>query len=100
MLKLPFDIREFDPNASEKLATWSPGDDNTDFFPETETLYKTGEGRYFIVLDGGLFSRFYEFPGHEIWFGGLDIQPVTEEEALNWCIQTANYEVIDEHFSS
>ena len=100
MTKLPFDVSEFSPDSSEEIAEWAPGDVPHRSFYESEHLYKTGKGNYFILLDGGLYSRFQEFPGAEIWYGGIDIQPLTEEEAFEWCQSTANYEVIDEHFPS
>ncbi|HNY64618.1 MAG TPA: hypothetical protein PKM41_04220 [Deltaproteobacteria bacterium] len=97
MEKLPFDVAEFDPATSEKLACWPP--EEAGALRETESLYKTRTGYFFILSVGGLFSRYVQFPGPEIWFGGIDIRPVTEEEALEWCESTGSYEVIDEQFS-
>jgi hypothetical protein len=95
MSKLPFDVSEFDPAHSEAIADWSPGDGSRVSFKESEHLYKTEKGNYFVLTDGGLYSRFTEFPGAEVWFGGVDIQPLTEDEAVEWCESTGNYEVID-----
>jgi hypothetical protein len=99
MPKLPFDVNEFNPERSEKLGDWTPGDASRGSFQESEHLYKTERGYYFILLDGALYSRFSEFPGAEIWYGGLDIQPVSEEEAVQWCEETGNYEIIEENFT-
>lgn len=97
-MELPFDINEYNPDASDKLGDWSPGHTPGGFLHEVETLYKTENGNYFILLEGGLFSRFHAFPGSEIWYGGSNITPVSHEEAFGWCEQTGNYEVIEEHF--
>lgn len=96
MIELPFDVNEYDPAVSEKLADWSPGESPGGFLHEVETLYKTENGNYFILLEGGLYSRFHAFPGSEIWYGGSNIQPVSQEDAYAWCEQTGNYEVVDE----
>jgi len=99
MMELPFDVNEYNPKTSQKLADWSPGENPGGFLYEVETLYRTEKGSYFILLEGGLFSRFHPFPGSEIWYGGSNIKPVSDDEALGWCEETGNFDVIDEHFS-
>jgi hypothetical protein len=94
MSDLPIDDKEYDPQDSEKLAEWSAGG----FRDESEALYRTGEGSFFILAQGGFLSRFQSSRGEGIWFGCSSIRPVTQAEALAWCEETGNYEAIDRHF--
>lgn len=94
----PFDEQEYTPQDSEELAQWSPTELTGGFWQEKEILYKTQKGNYFILFQGGLFSRFRANPNADTWFGGSSIKPVTEQEAFAWCQETGNYDVIDRHF--
>ena len=98
MIELPYDVDEYDPEVSDKLADWRPGEAPGGFLHEVETLYRTDKGNYFILLEGGLYSRFHPFPGSEIWYGGSNIQPVSRDEAYGWCEETGNYEALEEQF--
>jgi hypothetical protein len=89
----PFDEKEYSPGESQKLAEWSPGG----FRDEYEALYRTGKGNFFILAQSGMLARNRLQPGQGDWYGGTDIRPVTREEALAWCEETGNHEVIDEH---
>lgn len=89
-----FDEKEYTPQDSEELARWNPAELSGGFWRETEVLYKTQKGNYFILFQGGLFSRCHGEPG--ALPGG--IKPVTEQEAFAWCQETGNYDVIDRHF--
>jgi len=64
---------------------------------ETETLYKTKDNDYFLLHEGGLFSRFHTFPEVKNWYGGIFVQPVSLQEAVAWCEETGNYDVIERH---
>lgn len=90
--------KEFDPAKSTSLAQWSASEFSGIFRTDTETLYVSGKGEYFILYEGGMHSRFHELPGVETWFGGSYIRPVTVSEAVAWCEETGNYEVLDRHF--
>jgi hypothetical protein len=92
----PFDEREYSPATSQRLAEWNPGG----LRDESEALYKTGKGNFFIFAQFGMISRHRRLQGEGGWFGVSEIRPVTIEEALAWCEETGNYEVIDEHFST
>ncbi len=91
------DVKGYDPERSEKLADWSPGDYGG-LRHEAETLYRSEDGGYFLLYEGGLFSRFHELAGVEHWYGGTHIRPVIREEAIAWCEETGNYEAIEKHF--
>lgn len=87
----PYDEKEYDPSTSERLAEWSPGG----LRGETESLYKTAGGNFFILAQAGLLSRPHDFPESSVWFGGTGIRPVSPREAYEWCEETGNYEVMD-----
>ncbi|HNU74974.1 MAG: hypothetical protein BWZ01_02103 [Deltaproteobacteria bacterium ADurb.BinA179] len=93
-----YDEHEYDPRTSEMLATWRPGEESSVFRHESETLYKTAKGNYFILFEGGLLSRSRSLPGTEIWYGGSSIHPLNAREAFSWCQETGNFETIDAHF--
>ncbi|HNY64617.1 MAG TPA: hypothetical protein PKM41_04215 [Deltaproteobacteria bacterium] len=92
MSELPIDDREYDPQDSEKLAEWVA----EGLRGESETLYRTKGGKFFILEQGGFISR--SSRGKGPWFGGSSIRPVTELEALEWCEGTGNYEAIETYF--
>ena len=99
MKELLFDENEYNPQKSQKLAEWCPAEYSGGFRHEAETLYMTEEGNYFVLSEGGLFSRYHEYSGSEQWYGGTHIRPVSREEAFFWCEETGNYDTIETHFS-
>jgi len=87
--------REFDPEKSRKIAEWNSADHAGSLMTDSETLFQAEDGTYFIIYEGGLHSRFHELPDVSIWFGGSYTRSVTEHEAYEWCLETANYEAIE-----
>jgi len=97
MKERTIDERKYDPQSSKQLAQWNPAGMSGGFRHEIETLFKTHDNDFFILHEGGLFSRFHRFPEVENWYGGTFVQPVSREEAVAWCEETGNYEVIEMH---
>jgi hypothetical protein len=93
-----FDEKEYDPQSSEELARWNPAELSGGFWREIEILYKTQKGNYFILFQGGLFSRFHADLNSNALPGSPLIKPITEQEAFAWCQETGNYDAIDRHF--
>jgi hypothetical protein len=91
----PYDIKEYSPEESTKLAEWSPGG----FRDESETLYKTAKGNFFILSHPNLIDRIKDMQSEGGWLTSSVIRPVSPEEAGAWCEETGNYEVVDEHLS-
>jgi hypothetical protein len=89
--------KECRPDRSQKIAEWSSADHSGTLMNDAETLYRTDDGSYFILYEGGLYSRFHELPDVSIWFGGSYTRPVTVEEAYEWCLETGNYDAIRDH---
>lgn len=61
-----------------------------DFHWFSEVLYKTPRGNWFLCGEGNALTRYS---------GGVKFIPMSEKDALDWCEQTENEEVIAEHFS-
>jgi len=93
------DKNDYNPESSEKLAEWNPAEYGWGFRRETESLYRTEGGKFFILYEGGLFSRFHEFAGSKNWYGGEHIEPVSYQEAIVWCEETGNNEALQKHLS-
>ncbi|HPI92966.1 MAG TPA: hypothetical protein PLT09_04215 [Deltaproteobacteria bacterium] len=89
--------KELDPKKSTMLAQWTCADHQGSFRNDTETLYMSGKGEYFIVYEGGLNAGFHELPGVESWFGGSYTRSLPVEDAFVWCEETGNYDAILEH---
>jgi hypothetical protein len=89
--------KEYNPRKAQKIAEWDSTDHTGSLRNDVETLYVTEDGDYFIIYDGGLYSRFHELPGITTWFGGSYTRTVTKEEAYVWCQETGNYDAINEH---
>lgn len=96
MNPLPYDEKEYNPGESSKLAEWSPGG----LRDESEILYKTAKGNFFILIRAGMIARIQNMQGEGGWLEGSRIRPVTPEEARAWCEETGSYEVMDEQFPS
>jgi hypothetical protein len=90
--------KELDPNKSVKLAQWAEADHTSGFRNDSETLYVSEKGEYYIVYEGGLNAGFHSLPGVESWFGGTYIRTISIEDAYNWCEETLNQDAIREHF--
>ena len=69
----PFDEKEYSLESSRKLAEWSPGG----FRDESEALYRTEKGNYFILFTEGMLSRHRNRRGEGEWYGGSFIRPIT-----------------------
>jgi len=92
------DDKRYDPKSSERIAQWSPAELRGGFMHDSESLFRTEDGDFFILHEGGLFSTFHTLPQVENWYGGTVVQPVTRREARAWCEETGNYEVIEKYF--
>jgi hypothetical protein len=89
-----YDEKEYSPGESRMLAEWSPGG----LRDESETLYVTAKGNFFILSRLGMIARIQRMQEKDGWLTGTVLRPVTPDEACAWCEETGNYEVINEHF--
>jgi hypothetical protein len=65
------------------------------------TLYVTPQSRrFFLIGEGGAMSRFRKPSGSNgFCYGGPDLQPITEAEALTWAESFLSTEVVEQHFA-
>ena len=84
-MKKVIDGKVYDTDTAQIIAEWSNAYGRSDFHFCEEQLLKTASGRYFIAGEGGAMSRYQEPAGNNSWTGGSDIEPLTEQEALQWC---------------
>lgn len=89
--------KELDTDKAVVLGRWCASEQPTSLRCDTETLYLSPRGDYFIVYEGGLNASFHSLPGVESWFGGSHIRTVSLEEALEWCEETGNDEALKTH---
>ena len=89
--------KELDPKKSTRIAEWRAAEHTGSFRSDTETLYVNDKGEYFIVYEGGMNAAFHDLPGVESWFGGSYTRSLQADEALAWCEETGNYDVVREH---
>ncbi|HOJ15071.1 MAG TPA: hypothetical protein PLT69_11310, partial [Deltaproteobacteria bacterium] len=80
-----------------ELGRWSVSEGGMCLRNDSETLYVTDQGRYFIVYEGGMNASFHRLPGVETWFGGSHTREVTIEEAVAWCEETGNDDALKGH---
>lgn len=90
--------KELNPQRSTRLAQWSGADHTGSLMSDTETLFVSERGEYFIIYEGGMGSGFHSLPGVESWFGGSYIRTVSIEDAYAWCEETGNTDTIRDHF--
>jgi hypothetical protein len=89
--------KEYNHQKAQKIAEWNNADHSGSLRNDSETLYASEEGNYFIIYEGGLYSRFHELPGVVTWFGGSYTRSVSLNDAYVWCQETGNYDAIKEH---
>ena len=55
-----------------------------DFSDHDTTLYRTKNGNYFLVGNGGPMSRWSQSCGQNSWSGGSGLQPIDKTEARDF----------------
>lgn len=92
------DREVYDTDSAEQIAKHGAIVDKGDFHALAETLYKDSDGEYFLHCQGGAATE-YAKEGQEGTTYGEEIQPVTKEEALDWCEERSiDGEIVVEEF--
>lgn len=76
---------EFDTVQATQIAAWSSAGAEDDLHRCRETLYRTPDGRYFLVGSGGSLSTWRVRTHSGGYAPGEGIVPVTPYEAQRWC---------------
>ena len=89
----------YDTETAEKIAQYAPITDRSDFNFLVETLYRTGDGEYFLHGVGGPATKYAQrCSGGKT--GGEEIELLTDEQAIDWCEnQSIDGEIVVDEFS-
>ena len=96
MIKI-IDGRRYNTKTAEHITGVSQGASG-DFAYQTEDLYRTPRGAWFIHGSGGPASS-YARPVGNMRTGGSDIRLLTETEALAWLEAHEELDAIERYFS-
>ncbi len=95
-MKKNINNRRYDTDTARLVAEWSDSRYSvTDFNYSEEELYCKKTGEYFLHGRGGARTRYARSVGQNVWSGGEDIIPLTQEEARQWaeeCMDTEDYD--------
>ena len=69
----------------------------SDFKHQWETLYRTGNGRWFLHGEGGALSS-YAPPVGDAHVGGERIFDMSDEQAMYWLERYNHVDVLQKHF--
>jgi len=87
----------YDTDKAVAIADYSNYLGSNDVYYESEVLYKTAKGNFFLYGEGGAFSRYSGGNGKQSW-GDSDIIPMSPSEAYEWLQDNNEVEVIEELF--
>lgn len=87
----------YDTDKAKELGGYWNNLSCSDFRYVGETLYRTAKGAFFLHGEGGALSEYGQSSGDgSSW--GERIQPMTEQEAFEWCQERNCQSAIDAHF--
>ena len=65
---------------------------------EWETLYRTGNGRWFLHGEGGALSSYSKPIQNQGYVGSERIDAMTDEQAMDWLERYNHVDVLQKHF--
>lgn len=97
-MKQIIDRRIFDTETAQEIHSESNGLSSTDFRSQTETLYQTKSGSFFLHGEGGGLTKYAASVGNSTC-EGEEILPMSKDEAYDWLESVDAVGVIEEYFS-
>lgn len=82
-MKKIIDRKIYNTETAKKVAYWSNDYGTTDFKWQSETLYCSPKGQYFLHGEGGPMSAYAVHKGNES-SGGENIKLMTEDDTMDW----------------
>ncbi len=78
--------KRYDTETSAEVGRWRNGYDMGDVHWMQETLFRNSKGAYFLHGVGGERTRYAkkEKKTEDMWSGGAELIPMTEDEAKQW----------------
>ena len=97
--KKVIDGKVYNTKTAELVDSWSNNLGHRDFRVDSEDLYKTKKGAWFIAGEGGAMSKWCEsYPDRQ--GPGEDIIAISPNEAKKWLENHSSAEIYEEHFDS
>lgn len=96
-MKKVIDGRIFDTEKATRVAFHDNGRSDSDFRTESEGLYRTGRGAWFLAGEGGALTKYRQQFG-DMWGYGEAIIPLTDEEALKWLEDHGRTQLAEKYF--
>ena len=87
----------YDTEKATKIHDWSNGHYRNDFYYCCETLYRTGNGAFFLHGQGGALSKYGERCAQGMG-ASENIVPLLREDAIQWLLEHDGDEVVEEKF--
>lgn len=88
----------YDTDKATLVAEWDNGYYGNDFKRCEEALYRTKEGTWFVVGEGGPMSKYARAVGN-MTGGGEGLTPLTDEEAMGWLEDKGETDALEEYFA-
>lgn len=92
------DGKVYDTETADYIAGWENEFSCSDFNWYEEDLYRTKNGRWFLVGNGNAGSRYSRQCGTNTWCGSVKLKALTDEEAKRWIMHKAN-SVYEDYFA-
>jgi hypothetical protein len=84
-MKKIINLKKFDTESGERIATWSNGGHSGDFRHCTESLYRTRNGTWFLHGEGGPLSKYARTAeAGRLTTDGEDITSLSDDQAAAW----------------
>jgi hypothetical protein len=87
-MKKVIDHKMYNTETAQEIASMSSGRDYMDCRHFEETLYRKKTGEFFLLGEGGAFSKYGErSPYENMWGAGSRIVPLTLDEPKKWVME-------------
>lgn len=97
LMKKIINRKIYDTEKANLISEYSNGYSNSNFNHVYEGLYITGNGQYFLHVEGGPLTQYSESNGNSTW-GIETIVILTPTEAYMWLERNDKFEEIEEYF--
>lgn len=74
--------KTYNTDTATCLGTYCNGGQSVNYYGET--LYRKRNGEYFLSREGGANTPLAQPCGPNEWTGGVQVDPLSEEEAMRW----------------
>ena len=92
--------KRYDTATATEIASWENGFSSNDFHYCEETLYRTKNGAFFLVGEGGALSAYSQSCGSNSRCGGSELLPFSEKETREWLEDHEHVDELERFFSS